>query len=231
MAQPRLPPDAAGVTARARAAQRKKPCFPGRARRLPTGGGRGRGLPAAGRGREPRECPRPAALPPPAPAILGGARRPAFLLPVADLLLPLGILTLAGFTQGLTGFGFGLVSMALLPLLLPVREAAAVVAALNLVTCAVTLWGVRDHLCWRRGRSLTLGSAAGVPFGVYLLAALDPAPLLRLLGGLLVVFAVAELTSGRRTPAPLPGWLGWPAGFLGGSIGGAFNMGGPPVAS
>jgi len=42
-------------------------------------------------------------------------------VPVMTLLLSLAILTVAGFTQGLTGFGFGLVSMALLPLLLPVK--------------------------------------------------------------------------------------------------------------
>ena len=119
--------------------------------------------------------------------------------------------------------------MALLPLLLPVKEAAVVVAVLNLVTCVFTLWAVRRHLCWRRGRSLIVGSAAGVPFGVYLLAHLEPAPLLRAMGIVLVVFAAAELLSAPQSRARVPGWLGLPAGFLGGSIGGALNMGGPPV--
>ena len=150
-------------------------------------------------------------------------------MPVTTLLLSLAILTVAGFTQGLTGFGFGLVSMALLPLLLPVKEAAVVVAVLNLATCVFTLWAVRRHLCWRRGRSLIVGSAAGVPFGVYLLAHLEPAPLLRAMGIVLVVFAAAELLSAPAARPKVPGWLGLPAGFLGGSIGGALNMGGPPV--
>jgi uncharacterized membrane protein YfcA len=150
-------------------------------------------------------------------------------VPLTTLLLSLAILTVAGFTQGLTGFGFGLVSMALLPLLLPVKEAAVVVAVLNLVTCVFTLWAVRRHLCWRRGRSLIVGSAAGVPFGVYLLAHLEPAPLLRAMGIVLVGFAAAELLTDARSRPRVPGWLGLPAGFLGGSIGGALNMGGPPV--
>ena len=51
-------------------------------------------------------------------------------MPVTTLLLSLAILTVAGFTQGLTGFGFGLVSMALLPLLLPLHLVAPLLPAL-----------------------------------------------------------------------------------------------------
>lgn len=150
-------------------------------------------------------------------------------MPLTTLLLSLAILTVAGFAQGLTGFGFGLISMALLPLLLPVKEAAVVVAVLNFATCVFTLSAVRRHLCWHRGRSLIIGSAVGVPFGVYLLAYLEPAPLLRAMGIVLVAFAAVELRSDPHAPPRVPDWLGLPAGFVGGSIGGALNMGGPPV--
>lgn len=139
------------------------------------------------------------------------------------------ILALAGFMQGLTGFGFGLISMALLPLVLPFKEALVVVAVLNVPVCALTLFTNWRHFQWRRGIALALGSSAGVPIGFYLLVQLDGALLLRILGGLLSLFAVNELFLAKRFPLRFPSWSGFPVGLLSGSIGGAFNVGGPPV--
>jgi hypothetical protein len=143
--------------------------------------------------------------------------------------IPICILALAGFTQGLTGFGFGLVSMALLPLVLPFKEALVVVAVLNVPVCALTLFSNWRHFHWRRGATLALGSCVGVPLGFYLLVRLDGHLLLRILGALLCLFAVNELFLARRFPLRFPGWSGFPVGLLSGSIGGAFNVGGPPV--
>lgn len=143
--------------------------------------------------------------------------------------VPICILALAGFTQGLTGFGFGLVSMALLPLVLPFKDALVVVAVLNVPVCALTLFSNRRHFHWRRGAALALGSCLGVPIGFYLLVRLDAALLLRILGALLCLFALNELLLARRFPLRFPAWSGFPIGLLSGGIGGAFNVGGPPV--
>lgn len=143
--------------------------------------------------------------------------------------LPICILALAGFTQGLTGFGFGLVSMALLPLVLPFKDALVVVAVLNVPVCALTLFSNRRHFHWRRGAALALGSCLGVPIGFYLLVRLDAGVLLRILGALLCLFALNELLLARRFPLRFPAWSGFPVGLLSGGIGGAFNVGGPPV--
>ena len=148
---------------------------------------------------------------------------------LVTLLLAITILSLAGFTQGLTGFGFGLVSMALLPLVLPFKDAAAVVAALNLATCAMTLYAVRGHFSWRRGAAMVIGCGLGVPIGVFALVRLDAALLLRTLGGLMVIFAATDLGLARRLRLQVPAWAGFPAGLVGGCIGGAFNVGGPPI--
>ncbi len=145
------------------------------------------------------------------------------------LAAPILILALAGFTQGMTGFGFGLVSMALLPLFLPFKDALVVVAVLNVPVCLLTLYANRRHVQWRRGLALALGSCVGVPIGFYLLVRLDGPLLLRILGGLLCAFALHELLLARRHPLRFPAWSGFPVGLLSGGIGGAFNVGGPPV--
>lgn len=147
----------------------------------------------------------------------------------AHILLTVAALALSGFTQGLTGFGFGLVSMALLPLFLPFKDALVVVAVLNVAACATTFAATFRHFCWRRGLGLALGSVVGVPIGFHALVHLESQTLLHALGAVMVLFATTELLLARRFPVRFPGWAGWPVGVVSGALGGAFNIGGPPV--
>jgi uncharacterized protein len=144
-------------------------------------------------------------------------------------LAALSILALAGFVQGLTGFGFGLVAMALLPLALGFKDALVVVALLNLAACLSTLLANRRHFSWRRGAGLALGSCVGVPIGFHALVRLDSNLLLHVLGAVMCLFALSELLLARRWPLRFPKWAGFPVGVVSGALGGAFNIGGPPV--
>lgn len=148
---------------------------------------------------------------------------------MTTLLIAVAILTLAAFTQGLTGFGFGLISMALLPLVLPVKDATVILAPLTVVTCATTLHAVRRHLRWRHAAALVAGATLGVPLGVFALVKLDAAVLLRTLGSLMVLFALVDLAGTGRLRIPLPAAAAFPVGLASGSLGGALNAGGPPV--
>jgi uncharacterized membrane protein YfcA len=139
------------------------------------------------------------------------------------------ILALAGFAQGLTGFGFGLVSMALLPLFIDFKDAVPLVAVLNLLVCAATLLTARRHLDWRRVAPLAAASALGVPFGVWALVRWDARWLLAVLGAWMIAFAISELALARWWRPRFPEWSAWPVGFISGVLGGAFNAGGPPV--
>lgn len=148
---------------------------------------------------------------------------------MVTLLVAVAVLTLAGFTQGLTGFGFGLVSMALLPFALPVKDATVILAPLNVITCATTLYAVRRHLRWRRSLPLVVGSCVGIPCGVFALVQLDAVVLLRTLGAVMVLFAVVDLAGSKRWRIALPAASAFPVGLVSGSLGGAFNAGGPPL--
>jgi uncharacterized membrane protein YfcA len=145
------------------------------------------------------------------------------------LLIAVAVLTLAGFTQGLTGFGFGLVSMSLLPFVLPVKDATTVLAPLNVITCATTLYAVRRHLRWRRSLPLVAGSGVGIPLGVFALVQLDAGVLIRALGAFMVLFALVDLAGSKRWRIRLPAASAFPVGVVSGSLGGAFNAGGPPL--
>lgn len=141
----------------------------------------------------------------------------------------IAVLAIAGFLQGLTGFGFGLVSMALLPLLISFRDALVVVAILNLLACLMTFATTFRQFSWRDGAGLVIGSAIGVPIGFYALVHLGSEWLLRGLGLVMCLFAASELFLTRRHPLLFPRSAGLPVGLISGSLGGAFNIGGPPV--
>src|SRR5882757_5694112 len=97
-----------------------------------------------------------------------------------------GTLVAAGFVQGLTGFGFGIVSIALLPLVLDVRQAAAISTVYTLLVAMITFLRNRGHYDWRLGFPFFIGCCLGVPLGVYFLAKVDPRILLRVLGLVMV---------------------------------------------
>ena len=60
-------------------------------------------------------------------------------------------LSSAGFVQGVSGFGFGLVSMSLLPLCMSVKEAAVISTVFTLLSTVVTFTRHYRDYNWRQG--------------------------------------------------------------------------------
>ncbi len=139
------------------------------------------------------------------------------------------VVCLAGFAQGLTGFGFGLVAIGLLPMMMNLKEAVAFSTLLNLIVCGMTFYSLRSHYHWRRGLDLVLGACLGVPIGFYLLIKFNEGFMLRLLGSLMLLLAINELILTRLKPVRLSPRFGFPFGVVSGGLSGAFSMGGPPA--
>jgi uncharacterized membrane protein YfcA len=150
----------------------------------------------------------------------------------AAVLLPaVAALALAGFVQGLTGFGFGLVAMALLPAVLGLDQAQAVATVMGLVTVAAMTGMTLRDVRWSSVGPLALGSAAGVPLGFMSLAALPQAVVVRLLGLAICLLVLFEGTPRRGGAVRLPGRAAWWVGVASGTLNGAFNIGGPPLVA
>ncbi|MCB9732036.1 MAG: sulfite exporter TauE/SafE family protein [Deltaproteobacteria bacterium] len=142
-----------------------------------------------------------------------------------------GIVFLAAFTQGVVGFGFGLVAMGLLPLLVPELVAIPLVAIYSLCVAAFIAWQVRAHVSWTRLRPLLVGLVVGVPLGIAFLTTVDPRWIRLTLGVFLVAYVMWSLTFAARLGGRhVSDRWGYLAGLLSGVLGGAFNTGGPPLA-
>ena len=142
------------------------------------------------------------------------------------------IVSVAAFMQSLTGFGFALVVMPLLTIVLGVRIAAPLVALAGLTVYTINLIRYRQAINVGEAARLAMASAIGVPIGVWVLSNADEMVVNRFLGLLLIAYAayagcehlaqsVVRRVLSRR-------WV-YPAGFVAGCLGGAYNTPGPPV--
>jgi len=144
------------------------------------------------------------------------------------LLLSILVIFIGAFTQSLTGFGMGLVTMAVLPSLLGLRLAAPLVALSGIVLEAIMLFRYRESLQLKSIWRLLVASLIAIPFGVYTLRELDERAALFILGFIVTGYAVYALSGFHLPELSHPAWA-WIIGFFSGMLGGAYNTAGPPV--
>jgi len=138
------------------------------------------------------------------------------------------ILFLSAFTQGFSGFGVALVSMALLPSIIGIKESIALVALVAFVVDLGVLLRYWRSLQFKKVLPLILASFIGVPVGIFLLRRADEGLALAILGIILVGYALYAL-SGLRLPELKGNLWAYFTGFVGGLLGGAYNTPGPPI--
>lgn len=145
-------------------------------------------------------------------------------------LIALGVVGVAGFLTGMTGFGFSVLSVPLLLLLYGPREVVVVVLCLVPLTSALllltpTLRGVLDvRLC----AALSGCSLIGLPIGLWIFHRFDPIWVNGLIGVALVAFAGFGLLVDTDWSAR-HAWI-VPSGILGGILATSTGLSGPAVA-
>jgi uncharacterized membrane protein YfcA len=140
-----------------------------------------------------------------------------------SLSLIVGVAALAGFVQGLSGFGFSLVALSIWAWTLDPKLAAVLAVAggfTGQVIAAVTL---RRGFQWNRLMPFVAGGLLGLPLGLVLLPHLDPTWFKVVVGGVLFVWCPLMLASGSLPHVRFGGrWADAAAGAMGG-IGGALG--------
>jgi uncharacterized protein len=136
---------------------------------------------------------------------------------------------LATAMQTLAGFGFALIVMPIATMLLGVRTAAPLVALTALTLYAVNTIRYRESLNTNEVWRLAIAAAAGVPIGVWGAASASESLVKPLLGMLLIGYGLYGLAFPSPQRRCSSRWA-YVAGFLSGSLGGAYNTSGPPLA-
>jgi uncharacterized membrane protein YfcA len=147
---------------------------------------------------------------------------------IADAALIALVLFGAALLRSIFGFGDALFAMPLASLVVGVTVAAPVVGLVSLVLAAGVLVASRRHVDVATVRYLLAASLVGIPVGVSVLSRADEGALRLTLGAIVIGFGLYRLFSPRLPELHHRRWA-LPFGFAAGCLGGAYNIGGPPV--
>ncbi|WP_099519052.1 sulfite exporter TauE/SafE family protein [Paenibacillus sp. BIHB 4019] len=145
------------------------------------------------------------------------------------LIIGIFIVLIAGFVQGLTSFGFALVTMPFLVKMIPLQEVVPIVVILSLCTNIIVLLNSWQHVAIRKIWILILSSLLAAPLGTLLLVYLS-ADLLKGFTGILIIAFAVLLLSGKSFPIRNDKMAFIPIGMTSGLLNGSISLSGPPVA-
>jgi uncharacterized protein len=138
------------------------------------------------------------------------------------------IFLLAGFVQGVTGFGSALVAIPLLSLFLDIKSAIPLCILNSLVITTYLSLKMKKHLDTKKILPLCIAAVPGIIVGSTILENVSSTIIRSWLGILLIAYSLYSLFS-KPTPRKLHKIWCYIAGFLSGAIGAAFSAGGPPT--
>jgi uncharacterized membrane protein YfcA len=134
----------------------------------------------------------------------------------------------AAVVRGYSGFGFSLLAIISLSLLLPPAEIVPSIFMMEIAASLHLLPSVWRDIHWRALLWLGLGCLLGTPFGVYALANVPAAPMTLALAVFVLVSAIllARGYALKTMPGPAATFA---TGTASGLFNGGFGTGGPPV--
>jgi len=146
-------------------------------------------------------------------------------------ILVFGACCLAGAAvQSVSGFGFAVVLVGLLPVFgVDIRVAVVLVTLLVVPNIAIALWQVRREARFGRVAWVLLGVPLGTPLGLYLPVFAQEWVLRGLLGVVLIFASVEPFVRRGRGAAPAGRLWAVVAGAASGALGTALSTGGPPI--
>lgn len=139
-----------------------------------------------------------------------------------------GIVFLSATVRSTIGFGEALIAMPLLGTLLPLQQAAPLVAMLSFLNGIGILIREWQHIRFRDALSFTLPAILTVPLGVWLLQSGDDRIAKSLLAVVIFIFSMWSLIHPDGFRLKDDRW-GPVVGLIAGFLGGAYNTSGPPV--
>jgi len=144
------------------------------------------------------------------------------------VIIGLLIIFFASITKGLTAFGFSLIAVSSLMIILPPKTVVPIVTVLSLLVDLVALLEARKWVDLNKIWPLLVAGVIGTPLGTLALMSIDVGTMKLLVGILIIMFAVPLLIGFKKRIKSERSALA-PLGFISGILGGCTSMSGPPV--
>lgn len=138
------------------------------------------------------------------------------------------IIAFSSFIQGVTSFGFSLIALPLLALILPFNEIVPLLVLFSLVLNLIMLSKLYKQVNLRLIFMLMLSGGVGIPIGIYLLNVVSPI-ILKQASGILIAIVAFILIKGKRFTLHRPERFYGPIGLLAGVLQGSLSLSGPPI--
>jgi len=135
---------------------------------------------------------------------------------------------LAGFVQGLTGFGVMLVALPLMVLFIDIKSAIPLIILLGIVINSMLFFQLAKYFERKKWLPLFLSSLPGILIGIYVLKTVETRSLEILLGVVILFTATATWIS-KSPEKELKKIWAYAAGFTAGILGGSIGAPGPPI--
>lgn len=135
---------------------------------------------------------------------------------------------LAAMVQGMTGFGFSLVAMPFLALVMPLQLLVPILVVCSLALNILVFSRINGKLHLKRIAVLLVAGAISTPLGVQLLTVIEES-ILKAVVGLLVIFSAVLMMKGSKIHFHNKHITYAVTGFLSGVLNGSVSLSGPPV--
>jgi uncharacterized membrane protein YfcA len=140
------------------------------------------------------------------------------------------VIFFASVTSGTAGFGFALVSMPFISLVVSPKLAVPFIILYGYgINIFFLLFRFKEYVDWQKLLPLVWGALPGIPLGIYFLKNYDDVIIKKIVGGVVIVFALSKLLVRVDRKNGLSRFWGYLAGFASGILSGGTSMGGPPV--
>ena len=144
-----------------------------------------------------------------------------------DLLWIAACVAVAGFSQSISGFGFALIAVPLMSLVVDPRVAVVVSTFVGAVASTSQAFAGRRQVVRPIATRMALASCIGMPLGLAAFVVFSERAL-RLTVGVAVLFALATLVAGFRLP-PERHRFDWLLGIFSGALATSTSTNGPPL--
>lgn len=131
--------------------------------------------------------------------------------------------------QGITGFGYAIFALTLLPFFIPFKTAVVAVSILAMLMTSSMAYKLREHIDKRVIAIPLIASIVGRSIGVYAFNRFETGFLVNILGIILISISVWMFYFADKLKIKEGKGRALFAGLASGLLGGMFNMGGPPL--